>query len=59
MSLKYCTKPSSLSRISGTGLELYICKWIMEEHGGRIRVYNNVQDKGATFSFGLPLVEWS
>ncbi|MGH9988294.1 MAG: sensor histidine kinase [Nitrososphaeraceae archaeon] len=56
---KFCAKPSSLSRISGTGLGLYICKWIVEAHGGRIWAYNNVQDQGATISFSLPLVELS
>jgi signal transduction histidine kinase len=55
---KFCSKPSSVSRISGTGLGLYICKWIVEAHGGRIWANNNAQDKGATFSFSLPLVEW-
>jgi len=56
---KFCTNPSPLSRISGTGLGLYICKWIVEAHGGRIWAYNNVQDQGATISFSLPLVELS
>jgi two-component system sensor histidine kinase VicK len=56
---KFCTKPSPVSRISGTGLGLYICKWIVEAHRGKIWAYNNTQDKGATFSFSLPLVEWS
>ena len=38
----------------GTGLGLYICKRIMEAHGGEIWGENNV-DHGATFSFSLPI----
>jgi signal transduction histidine kinase len=38
---------------SGTGLGLYICKKIVERHGGQIEAYNN--DKGgATFAVILP-----
>jgi two-component system, OmpR family, sensor histidine kinase VicK len=37
----------------GTGLGLYICKKIIEAHGGKIWGQNNV-DQGATFSFSLP-----
>jgi signal transduction histidine kinase len=49
------TKFSSKS-FSGTGLGLYICKNIIEAHGGRIWAENNKDAKGATFSFTLPLV---
>jgi signal transduction histidine kinase len=49
------TKFSSKS-FSGTGLGLYICKNIIEAHGGRIWAENNNKAKGATFSFTLPLV---
>ncbi len=39
----------------GTGLGLYISKGIIEAHGGCIWAENNKDDKGATFSFSLPL----
>jgi signal transduction histidine kinase len=42
---------------SGTGLGLFISKSIVEAHGGKISGSNNTNDKGATFSFSLPLVE--
>ena len=48
------TKFSSKS-FSGTGLGLYICKNIVEAHGGRIWAENNKDGKGATFSFTLPM----
>jgi two-component system sensor histidine kinase VicK len=54
---KFCTKPPPASRIRGTGLGLYICKWIVEAHEGRIWGYNNTHDKGATFLFSLPLAK--
>src|ERR671919_1875735 len=40
---------------SGTGLGLYICKKIVESHGGSISGQNNSDGIGATFSFTLPL----
>jgi signal transduction histidine kinase len=40
--------------ISGAGLGLYICKIIVEAHGGRIWAGNRIQG-GAVLSFSLPL----
>ncbi len=41
----------------GTGLGLFISKGIIEAHAGRIWAENNKDDKGATFSFTLPLAQ--
>ena len=40
----------------GTGLGLYICKGIIEAHGGKIWAENMLEkQQGATFSFSLPI----
>ena len=39
----------------GTGLGLYISKYMVEAHGGRIWAENNADGKGATVTFTLPL----
>jgi two-component system, OmpR family, sensor histidine kinase VicK len=49
---KFATKSEK-----GTGLGLYICKNIVEAHGGRIWAKNNDDGNGATFSFSLPLMD--
>ena len=45
---------------SGTGLGLYLCKSIVEAHGGKIWAENNIDGKdgkggGATFTFTIPI----
>lgn len=40
----------------GTGLGLYICKGIIEAHGGKVWAENNLDGKGARFSFSIPIL---
>jgi signal transduction histidine kinase len=47
---KFATKS-----FAGTGLGLFICKSIVKAHGGSIWARNNSDEKGATFTFTLPL----
>jgi two-component system, OmpR family, sensor histidine kinase VicK len=42
------------SSSEGIGLGLYICKNMVEAHGGKIWAENNPDGKGATFAFSLP-----
>jgi signal transduction histidine kinase len=52
---KLFTKFATSDSNTGTGLGLYICKNIIEAHGGRIWAVNNVDGKGALFKFTLPV----
>ncbi|MGZ5551422.1 MAG: sensor histidine kinase, partial [Nitrososphaeraceae archaeon] len=54
---KLFTKFATSDSTTGTGLGLFICKNIIEAHGGRIWAENNSGEKGAIFSFTLPIAE--
>jgi signal transduction histidine kinase len=43
----------------GTGLGLFISKGIVEAHSGEIWAENNLEGRGASFYFRLPLVPGS
>lgn len=44
-----------LKGAKGTGLGLFICRGIVEQHGGRIGCASEGLGKGTTFTFDLPL----
>ena len=51
---KFVTKGNKYEKQSGTGLGLFLCKGIIEAHGGQIAAHNNFES-GATFEFTLPI----
>ncbi len=53
---KYYRLEDIEQRQKGQGLGLYICRLLVEAHGGKIGAYNN-REGGATFYFTLPLEE--
>ena len=51
---KFVTKGNEYENQSGSGLGLFLCKGIIEAHGGQIAAHNNFES-GATFEFTLPI----
>jgi len=51
---KFYRSHRSRETVAGTGIGLYICKAIVESHGGRIGV-RSVEGEGSTFEFTLPI----
>jgi len=52
---KFVTKGHEMENQSGNGLGLFLCKGIINAHGGKIFARNN-KDSGATFEFSLPII---
>jgi signal transduction histidine kinase len=50
----YRVKNKLTKNVSGAGLGLYICKIIIEAHGGHIWAQNRLP-RGCIFSFSIPL----
>jgi len=53
---KFVTKGIKNVEQSGTGLGLFLCKGIIEAHGGEITAQNNF-DVGAIFEFTIPILQ--
>lgn len=51
---KFYRSHRSRETVAGTGIGLYICKAIVESHGGTISVRSQ-EGKGSTFEFRLPI----
>jgi PAS domain S-box-containing protein len=53
----YRAKVSETANIDGSGLGLHLVKNIIERHGGEM-IFHSVYQKGSTFGFKLPRVEY-
>lgn len=51
---KFYRSHRSRETVAGTGIGLYICKAIVESHGGKIGV-RSTEGEGSTFEFTLPI----
>jgi two-component system phosphate regulon sensor histidine kinase PhoR/two-component system sensor histidine kinase VicK len=51
---KFYRSHRSRETVAGTGIGLYICKAIVESHGGKISV-RSTEGEGSTFEFILPI----
>ena len=53
---KFYRSHRSRETVSGTGIGLYICKAIINSHGGTITA-RSIENEGSTFSFTLPIYD--
>ena len=51
---KFYRSHRSRETVAGTGIGLYLCKAIVESHGGKIGV-SSIEGQGSTFSFTIPI----
>src|SRR5690606_11445053 len=51
---KFYRSHRSRETVAGTGIGLYICKFIVESHGGTISV-RSTEGQGSIFTFSLPI----
>src|SRR5690606_21335343 len=51
---KFYRSHRSRETVAGTGIGLYICKAIIESHGGTVGV-KSTEGTGSTFTFSLPI----
>jgi signal transduction histidine kinase len=52
---KFSTNSANDPTIQGAGLGLFICREIINAHGGKISAKNNPEGAGATLEVNLPL----
>ena len=53
---KFVTRGPKTESWNGNGLGLYLCRVIINAHGGHIFAYNN-SDSGATIKFSIPIMK--
>jgi signal transduction histidine kinase len=55
---KLVTKGPEIESWKGNGFGLYLCRDIINMHGGHITAFNN-KDSGATIKFTIPIIRYA